>query len=162
MITVHTQCTSLLLDKSGCRIHHFSGGTPCNDANLNSVCGREWGRRCNELCTKNQTFPDDPFHHTCHQVLYMKPSFLCLGRYQAQSIWRGRLARVAAESGAAASKLRRNAHGLHHRRQHFANATLRAAMQLPFTISRRCRERRWDFHKINFNSHYDQIRYVVQ
>ena len=103
-----------------------------------------------------------PFHHTCHQVLYMKPSFLCLGRYQAQSIWRGRLARVAAESGAAASKLRRNAHGLHHRRQHFANATLRAAMQLPFTISRRCRERRWDFHKINFNSHYDQIRYVVQ
>ena len=113
------------LHKFGCRIHLFSGGAPCNYANLNSVCGREWGRRCNELCTKNQTFPDDPFHHTCHQVLYK--TFFSVPRYQAQSIWRGRLARVPPRVELQLQNLRRNAHDHHHRRQHFANAALRTA-----------------------------------
>ena len=44
------------------------------------------------------------------------------------------LARVAIESGAAASiqlqSLRRNVHGLHHRRQNFANAALRTEVHL--------------------------------
>ena len=66
----------------------------------------------NELCTKNQKFPDDPFHHT-YVIKFSRRAV----ELQLQN-------------------LRRNAHGLHHRHvQNFANATLRAAVQLHLTIA---------------------------
>jgi hypothetical protein len=49
-----------------------------------------------------EIFRIDPFNHSCHQVLH-ETNFWAT-RNPAHSIWRGRVARVADESGAAASK----------------------------------------------------------
>ena len=96
-------------------------------------------------CTKNQKFPDDPFHHSCHQVL-----FFSVPRYQAQSIWRGRLARVpprekrgtlwSCSFKTCAGMLM--CHDLHHRpRQKFYAITPRFARRCSYTSKKYCMRR---------------------